>query len=90
VGGFEGVDEFLDLVTLTNHRIFWILVFDTFPWAYLHRVRDRRGFFREIVRLRPFDDSQLKQLIERRNEAAGIFPDFDRLSGGDDRSDQYF
>ena len=90
VGGFEGVDEFLDLATLTNHRIFWILVFDSFPWDYLHRVRDRRGFFREIVRLRPFDDAQLRELIERRNEAAGIFPDFDRLTGGEDRADQYF
>ena len=90
VGGFEGVDEFLELSTLTNHRVFWILVFDSFPWDYLHRVRDRRGFFRETVRLRPFDDGQLKALIERRNEAAGIFPDFDRLTGSEDRSDQYF
>ena len=90
VGGFEGVDEFLDLTTLTNHRIFWILVFDRYPWDYLHRVRDRRGFFREVVRLRPFDDDQIQALIERRNDAVGIHPDFDRLTGGDDRGDQYF
>ncbi len=90
VGGFEGVDEFLDVATLTNHKVFWLLVFDSYPWDYLHRVRDRRGFFREIVRLRPFNDEELKELIERRNDAVGIHPDFDRLTGAEARNDQYF
>ncbi|MFT6399527.1 MAG: Cdc6-like AAA superfamily ATPase [Bradymonadia bacterium] len=90
IGGFEGVDEFLDVATLTNHRIFWILVFDSYPWDYLNRVRDRRGFFREIVRLRPFDEEELKELVERRNDAVGIHPDFDRLTGSEARNDQYF
>ena len=90
VGGFDGIDEFLDVTTLTNHRVFWLLTFDRFPWDYLHRVRDRRGFFRDVVRLRPFDDEQIQAMIERRNAAVGIYPNFDRLTGSEERSDQFY
>ncbi len=91
VGGFAGVDEFLDIVALTNHRVFWVLCFDRYPWNYLHRVRDRRGYFRAIVPLRPFTEEQLRALIAARNEVVGIHPKFDRLVRGDgERADQYF
>lgn len=90
VGGFDGVDEFLDFCTLTNHRVFWVLIFDKYPWNYLHRVRDRRGYFREIVPLRPFNDERLRAMIEARNETVGVHPNFDRLVGEGTEDTQHY
>jgi hypothetical protein len=86
VGGFDAIDAFFDIVTLTNHRVFWLLSFDRFAWQYLHRVRDRRGYFRSVLYLRPLTADQLRDAIERRNEAVGVHPLFDRLVGAQNDS----
>lgn len=83
VGGFAAVDAFFDLVTLTNHRVFWVLSFDRYAWQYLHRVRDRRGYFRSIVMLKPLTAEQLREAVEKRNDAVGVHPQFDRLAGAE-------
>lgn len=90
VGGFDGIDAFLDVCTLTNDRVFWVLVFDEYPWRYMTRVADRRGYFRTIVELRPFNEDQIRQLIEKRNEAVGVHPNFDRLTGEVAADEQHF
>ncbi|MFT4702511.1 MAG: hypothetical protein ACI81R_000196 [Bradymonadia bacterium] len=85
VGGFEAIVAFFDLVTLTNHNVFWVLAFDRYSWHYLHRVRDRRGYFRDVFTLRPLSDAELRTALERRNEVVGLYPTFDRLTAsGDD------
>lgn len=89
VGGFRAVDRFLDLVTLTNHRVMWVLSFDRIAWMLLHRVRERRGYFRETIHLKPWTDGELRELVELRNEATGVHPMFDRLSADGDEQQFY-
>ena len=90
VGGFAGVDEFLDICALSNRRVFWVLTFDRHPWTYLHRVRDRKGYFHEIVPLKPFTPERLQEMIEARNKVVGVHPNFDRLVGDGTSDTQYY
>lgn len=80
IGGFAALDTFLNVVSLTRQRVFWLLSFNLYAWRYLNRVNNRRHYFRDTLTLTGFGDAELRSLIDRRNARAGVQPDFSRLA----------
>ena len=79
IGGFDTLDVLLELTSATRARVDWILTFNLFAWRYIHRARDRRHFFGEVVTLPPFTDDELQAMLERRVGYAGLDLDFQHL-----------
>ncbi len=69
IEGFEALSALFDLVTLTDHHHFWVLSFNEYAWRYLDRVQDRKHFFGTTFEIPAWSPEELKELVDRRNEA---------------------
>lgn len=90
VEGFEALEALLEIVSLTNHHVFWVLAFDELGWKYMNRFRSW-GARVAVLELRGLDDDEVRQMIEDRVEAAGFGVSYDNLvvsRGGQDRGYQ--
>ncbi len=84
VDGYQAYEALVRLVNFTSNRVFWILVFNRFSWEFLNQSRRRVHYFRKLLHLQPWSADDLKELIARRNERAGLNVQFDEflLDGG--------
>jgi hypothetical protein len=90
VEGFGALDALLDVVSLTNHHVFWTLAFDELAWTYMNRFRSW-GARVKLIKLTGFGDDGVRKMIESRVRAAGFQLSFDNLvvsRGGQDRGYQ--
>ncbi len=67
IGGFEAMELFLKLVSVTDHHHFWLLSFNRHTWAYLNRVRYRGHFFADVIEMEPWTEEEIQELIRNRN-----------------------
>jgi hypothetical protein len=67
IGGFEGLDSFLEIVSMTDEIHFWMLTFNKFAWNYINRVHPRQHYFGTVHELDTWSEEEIKELIERRN-----------------------
>jgi hypothetical protein len=79
IGGLDEIDRLLSLEASVDPEISWIISIDSAAWQYIRRLRSDLLLAHQIVELRPWTDDQIGELIEARNGAAGISPDFDEL-----------
>lgn len=89
IGGFEGLELFLELVNLTDGHHFWVLSFDHFAWAYLSRVERRDHYFGEIMALPRWSESEIQDLIWTRNLMTGCSASFTDLVVTHDEGEDY-
>lgn len=80
VHGFDALDRFLAFVSVTSTYVAWVLAFEANAWDFINRVHDRRHHFAKVVRLRGLSADQVQELIEARNQEAGIHADFRTLA----------
>ncbi|QDG54727.1 hypothetical protein FIV42_29475 [Persicimonas caeni] len=71
IGGFAGLDTFLEVVNLTDDIHYWVLTFNKYAWNYINRVRPRKHYFGQILELRPWNEREIQDLVQRRNALAG-------------------
>lgn len=71
IGGFAGLDTFLEVVNLTDDIHYWVLTFNKYAWNYINRVRPRKHYFGQILELRPWNEREIQELVQRRNALAG-------------------
>jgi len=79
VGGYDAFDLLVRLVQLTNERIFWVLVFNRYSWVFLKRTQHSSHYFRRQLQLEPWSAPELRELIVRRNERAGLQVEFEEM-----------
>jgi len=73
VGGFEGLRTLFAVAQLCAEEHFWVLSMHLPAWRYLsrlHAVLDTR-IFSEVLELPPFEESDLRRLLEGRTRRAG-------------------
>ena len=90
VEGFAALDALLELVSLTNHHVFWALAFDELGWKYMNRFRSW-GTRVKVLTLTGLGDDGVRQLIESRIAGTGFRLSFDNLvvsHGGRDKGYQ--
>lgn len=78
VDGYRGFDALVDLVTQTSARVFWLLTFNDYAWAFLNAAHGRRAYFRRIRRIQDWSSEELRDLIGRRTARAGFDLEFDQ------------
>lgn len=79
VDGFRAVDALVSLVDATSEKVFWVLVFNSYSWSFLNKANRHVRAFRKVLRLPPWSQNELKELVARRNERAGLTVQFDEI-----------
>jgi hypothetical protein len=90
IGGFSGLDVFLEVVNLTDDVHYWVLTFNKYAWNYINRVRPRKHYFGQVLELRPWTEREIQDLIQRRNALAGREVSFTDLVVTHDAGDHDF
>lgn len=70
IGGFSGLDTFLEVVNLTDDVHYWVLTFNKYAWNYINRVSPRKHYFGQVLDTRPWTEREIQELIQRRNALA--------------------
>jgi hypothetical protein len=86
VDGYRGYDALIDLVNSTSDRIFWVLIFNTFTWRFLHASRSRNHYFRRLLEAQAWSTDEIRDLIARRNRRTGFDLEFDEMLLSGDRT----
>ena len=79
ISGFAGLELFLEIVNLTDHKHFWVLSFEHYAWSYLTRIKRREHYFGKILPLASWTESEIEDLIARRNLMTGYTCSFTNL-----------
>lgn len=79
VGGFEGYKALLDLIGTRTDNIFWVASFNRYSWAFLNAVFGRNQHFRTILRVSPWKDEDIKELIMTRHKRGDWKLSFDAI-----------
>jgi hypothetical protein len=79
VDGFRAVKALVNLVDATSDKVFWVLVFNNNSWSFLNRAKPDVRAFRRVLRLPPWSQDELKDLVARRNERSGLMIEFDEV-----------
>ena len=87
VDGYRGFDALVQLVNGTGDRVFWILAFNDYAWAFLNAAHGGRAYFRRVQPMKRWTSHELRDLIGRRTKKAGYELAFDESLMDDDRSD---
>ena len=79
IGGFNGLETFLQIVNLTDGKHFWVLTFERFAWSYLARIKQRSHYFGEVIGLKPWSEGEIQELLWKRNLMTGLTANFTNL-----------
>ncbi len=71
IGGFGSFRNFFQIVSATSKKVFWITSSNLYAWNYLERVLHISDYFSYIVRLQPFTDEQIIDIIMKRHRVSG-------------------
>ncbi len=79
VGGFDAWECFTRIVNETADSVFWVVSFDDLAWQYLNNIAARISYFRKIIGLHGWSDTDLRRLILSRMRRTGFRPSFTDL-----------
>ena len=79
IGGLGPLQQALSLARRANRRLAWVFAFDSNIYQFVERGLGRSPAFDEVVRLKPWSEECIAELLKRRSEAAGFDPDFSLL-----------
>ncbi len=71
IGGFRSFKRFFEIISATNRNIFWIVSSNLYSWNYLERVLSISDYFSYTVKLHPFTDDQIVDIILKRHRVSG-------------------
>jgi len=79
IGGLRDFDRFTHLIGKLGRDLSWIVSADIAATQYVQRARGERGMLDKVIRLQPWTEEEIGELITKRTAAAEIDPDFDQL-----------
>ncbi len=71
INGFENLDLFIRLVTMTYTYVFWLFSANKYAWNYLCKTKDIAGYFGYVIEMKPYSDQELRELIVKKNSVSG-------------------
>ncbi|MBN1654005.1 MAG: AAA family ATPase [Deltaproteobacteria bacterium] len=86
VDGYDAYEALVRLVNFTSDKIFWVLVFNAFSWAFINQSRKQVHYFRQLLYLPSWSRDEIQELIVRRNKKSGFEISFDEILLDRDRS----
>lgn len=79
IGGIAPFDELMDAILPSTTHVLWVLTFDESVWNFLDVSRGAHPTFDAVVHARPWDETDIKDLIRARLDGAGLRADFSLL-----------
>ncbi|SMG10982.1 hypothetical protein SAMN05661096_00367 [Marivirga sericea] len=86
--GQKALIEFIDIMTATQSNVFWIGTMSIYTFEYLERSLKMSAFFSYHIPLEPLSDTEISQLIIKRNRISGFRIKFEAVER--DSSDKKF
>ena len=71
IGGFEGVRQFLLLLSRTHRKVFWVLSMTEYAWRFLEPIVHLSEYFSYVIETRNMSDPMLEAAIMARHEVSG-------------------
>jgi small-conductance mechanosensitive channel/flagellar biosynthesis GTPase FlhF len=90
IEGFDSLETLLDIVNLCDAQHFFVLTFNKFTWNYVNRIDSREHYFGQVLRVEPFSEGELEELIEGRNAYTAFAPSFADLVHDQINDEDYF
>ena len=72
VRGIEGYDALLGLLRRTVGHTFWICAYAQYTWEYMRFAAGEQDVYRDVLTLPGWPERRIRELIERRLQAAGF------------------
>ncbi|MBS7668727.1 hypothetical protein [Croceicoccus gelatinilyticus] len=76
IGGLGALDRLITMARESGPNYRWIFTVSDASWRFLQRARSDRILFDAMISLPHWTAGEIRALIERRTEQAGIDPDF--------------
>jgi hypothetical protein len=80
VSGFEGIEKFLQFLSKTKHKIFWLATCTLYSWQFLEKAIGLNSYFHRLLKLHKISPEELKSIILRRHRASGYHLEFESSS----------
>ncbi|WP_020527626.1 ATP-binding protein [Flexithrix dorotheae] len=71
VGGFIGIKYFVELMSKTNKKHFWICTCTVYAWNYLDKALDISDYFGYTIRLKELTSQKIADIILKRHKMSG-------------------
>jgi len=72
VRGIEGYDALRHLLRRTVGHTFWVCAYAQYTWEYMQFAAGEQDIYREVLTLPGWPERRIRELIERRLDAAGF------------------
>lgn len=79
MGGLATFDALLSAASANASHTTWVFAIDEVLWLFLQRARGARPLFDEVIRLYPWREEQIIELLRERTVRACVTPTFERL-----------
>lgn len=79
VGGLIAYELFVQIAQRTLTRVLWIASFARSPFEYLQRAHPGREVYDRVIRMTPWTEREIGELIHKRMHHAGYTADYDQL-----------
>ena len=78
-GGLKEFDLLLAAARAHSGRCTWVFAFDDAVWPLLKRARGVCPSFDEVIRIPPWPEAEIAELIQARSAALNLAPSFEKL-----------
>jgi hypothetical protein len=85
LGGFAVLEAFLEFVTVTQRRVFWVLTIDEYAWNYLDRAIGLAPHFTHEITTTNLPAAKLEEAVMARHEVSGYGLRFETTATGVER-----
>ncbi len=72
VDGFECIKILIEIITRTNHKIFWLTTINQYSYQYLVKTVNIDEYFSYNIMLRPLRPAQMTSLVLKRHRVSGF------------------
>jgi hypothetical protein len=80
VGGLDALDALLVLARAASQQCVWVFCFGSVMWQFVEKARSVYPLFDEVLKMRPWSEQRIGELLRARCDAAAIQPSFRALS----------
>ncbi len=76
VDGFEGFKLLFELISKTNHRVFWLFSISLYTWNFLDKTLGMSDYFGYVIKVQELEDDKIIDMILKRHRVSGYKVEF--------------
>ncbi|TYK66688.1 AAA family ATPase [Colwellia echini] len=78
-GGQKNIKRLLSLINDLRGQALWVMSFESNAWQLINALSISQGFFNRKVKLSPWSEENISNLLTQRSEIANILPTYEHL-----------